>query len=249
MSAITMDADALGARAEAMIATLAPISSEPDRLVRLFLSPEHRRAADQVGEWMRAAGMQVSEDALGTVRGRTGEGRRLLIGSHLDSVIDGGNYDGPLGVIAGILTVGNPCEQRDAHHEQQKGEQEDFQKIVKLSYTNRPVKRSNEVTGCEKYWRGSKKASPRHCMIPTNRATPPSASAANPRCNRSSAENMRKSSSRTMPAQTINSGAKAMRSRPRMDCIWLRRSTVIEVPFFSSFPISVWEPVGHVRRT
>jgi allantoate deiminase len=95
----------LGARAEAMIKALAPISAEPDRLVRLFLSPEHRRAADMTAQWMREAGMAVTEDALGTLRGRIGEGPRLLIGSHLDSVVDGGNYDGPLGVIAGILAV------------------------------------------------------------------------------------------------------------------------------------------------
>ena len=101
-----VDATALGLRAEAMINTLAGISAEPDRLVRLFLSPEHRRAADQVTQWMREAGLDVSEDALGTVRGRAGQGPRLLIGSHIDSVIDAGNYDGPLGVIAGILAAG-----------------------------------------------------------------------------------------------------------------------------------------------
>jgi allantoate deiminase len=36
-------------------------------------------------------------------------GPRLLIGSHLDSVVDGGNYDGPLGVITGILAVAHFC--------------------------------------------------------------------------------------------------------------------------------------------
>jgi allantoate deiminase len=67
--------------------------------------PEHRRAADLVAGWMQAAGLSVSEDALGTVRGRHGTGRRLLIGSHIDTVIDAGKYDGPLGVIAGILAA------------------------------------------------------------------------------------------------------------------------------------------------
>ena len=62
--------DALGARAEAMVNALGTISAEPDRLVRLFLTPEHRRAADLVARWMREAGLEVSEDALGTVRGR-----------------------------------------------------------------------------------------------------------------------------------------------------------------------------------
>ena len=100
------DPEALGARAEAMIAELGAISAEPGRLVRLFLTPEHRRAADLVAGWMRAAGLSVSEDALGTVRGRFGSAkRRLLIGSHIDTVIDAGKYDGPLGVIAGILAA------------------------------------------------------------------------------------------------------------------------------------------------
>src|SRR5437868_3141936 len=99
--------DALGARAEAMVNTLGTISAEPDRLVRVFLTPEHRHAADCVAEWMNAAGLGVSEDALGTVRGRLeGQGgKRLLIGSHIDTVIDAGKYDGPFGVIAGILAA------------------------------------------------------------------------------------------------------------------------------------------------
>ena len=101
-----LDPEALGARAYAMIAELATISAEPNRLVRLFLTPEHRRAADLVATWMQAAGLSVSEDALGTLRGRLGSARRrLLIGSHLDTVIDAGKYDGPLGVIAGILAA------------------------------------------------------------------------------------------------------------------------------------------------
>ena len=50
-----LDAAALGARAEAMIKQLAPISAEPDRLVRLFLSCRasprrgYRRAMDARG--------------------------------------------------------------------------------------------------------------------------------------------------------------------------------------------------------
>jgi allantoate deiminase len=103
----TSEIDALGARAEAMVNALGAISAEPDRLVRLFLTPEHRRAADRVAEWMREAGLGVAEDALGTVRGRLeGQGgKRLLIGSHIDTVIDAGKYDGPFGVIAGILAI------------------------------------------------------------------------------------------------------------------------------------------------
>jgi allantoate deiminase len=63
---------------------------------------------------MRAAGLTVSEDALGTVRGRLeGAGqKRLLIGSHIDTVINAGMYDGPFGVIAGILAAEHFRERR-----------------------------------------------------------------------------------------------------------------------------------------
>jgi allantoate deiminase len=101
------DIASIGARAEAMLSELATISSEPQRLIRLYLSPEHRRACDLIAGWMREAGMTVSEDALGTLRGhwRPEKKRRLLIGSHIDTVIDAGKYDGPLGVVTGILAV------------------------------------------------------------------------------------------------------------------------------------------------
>jgi allantoate deiminase len=96
-----------GRRAEAMLSELGGISAEPQRLVRLFLTPEHRKAADLVTQWMREAGMTVSEDALGTVRGhwRPEKTKRLLIGSHIDTVIDAGKYDGPMGVVISILAV------------------------------------------------------------------------------------------------------------------------------------------------
>lgn len=101
------DIEALGARAEAMLSALGAISTESQRLIRLYLTPEHRKAADLIGSWMREAGMSVTEDALGTVRGhwRPELEKRLLIGSHIDTVIDAGKYDGPLGVVAGILAV------------------------------------------------------------------------------------------------------------------------------------------------
>ena len=45
---IPLDIKALGARAETMASELGAISAEPDRLVRLFLTPELRRAANLV---------------------------------------------------------------------------------------------------------------------------------------------------------------------------------------------------------
>jgi len=100
---IPLDPEALGRRAEAMLLELAAISAETTRLVRLYLSPEYRRAADLVAGWMRETGLDVFEDALGNVRGRAGEGPRLFIGSHIETVVDAGRYDGTLGVAAAIL--------------------------------------------------------------------------------------------------------------------------------------------------
>ncbi len=103
---------ALGERAQAMIDALAMISAEPDKLTRLFLSAEHKRAAALTGEWMRRAGLTVRMDAVGTMHGLLPAGtegprarKRLLIGSHLDTVVDGGRFDGNLGVVAGIVAV------------------------------------------------------------------------------------------------------------------------------------------------
>jgi allantoate deiminase len=108
------EAEKVGARAEAMLEELAAISEEPDRLTRRFLTSEHKRAAHLVGQWMAEAGMTTREDELGTVRGHyamqdeapgANAVPRLLIGSHIDTVINAGKYDGTFGVVAGILAV------------------------------------------------------------------------------------------------------------------------------------------------
>lgn len=93
----------------ARIDTLARFSSEPGKLTRLYLTPEHKAAALQVKEWMEQAGMVVRLDAIGNVVGRY-EGERsglpaLILGSHIDTVPDAGKYDGILGVVAAIACV------------------------------------------------------------------------------------------------------------------------------------------------
>jgi allantoate deiminase len=88
---------------------LAALSERPDVLVRRCLTPEHAKANALVGGWMREAGMSVKTDAIGNVIGRY-EGNvpglpALLIGSHLDTVVDAGRYDGMLGVVSAIACV------------------------------------------------------------------------------------------------------------------------------------------------
>jgi allantoate deiminase len=99
----------LGQRAMALLDALAQHSDEPGRLTRLYLSPAHRRAAEATLGMMRAAGLEARIDALGSVVGRWA-GRRpgapaLLIGSHIDTVVDAGRFDGTLGVVLGLVVV------------------------------------------------------------------------------------------------------------------------------------------------
>ncbi|HZW48407.1 MAG TPA: M20 family metallo-hydrolase, partial [Microvirga sp.] len=99
----------LGRRVMAMIEDLAQHTDEYGRLTRLYLSPAHRAAADTTLIFMREAGLTAHIDALGSVVGRF-EGAHpkapaLLIGSHIDSVVDAGRYDGNLGVVLGIVVV------------------------------------------------------------------------------------------------------------------------------------------------
>lgn len=78
-------------------------------LFRPFLGTAHIAAMELVSAWMREAGMIVARDPAGTLVGRY-EGQRpdapcLMIGSHIDSVHNGGFYDGVLGVMLGIECV------------------------------------------------------------------------------------------------------------------------------------------------
>jgi allantoate deiminase len=99
----------LGDEIVSRINELAAISETPNHLARIFLTPEHRIAADLILGWMRDAGMSAHLDAIGNVCGRY-EGERpgspcLMLGSHYDTVRDAGKWDGPLGVITAIACV------------------------------------------------------------------------------------------------------------------------------------------------
>ncbi|HAT1610982.1 TPA: allantoate amidohydrolase [Raoultella planticola] len=94
---------------------LAAISETAEGLTRVYLSPQHLQANQQVARWMTQAGMTVWQDSVGNICGRY-EGEQegapaILLGSHLDTVRNAGRYDGMLGVLAAIDVVENLHQQ------------------------------------------------------------------------------------------------------------------------------------------
>ena len=85
------------------------ISDSPAHLVRTFLSPANLTAARLIQRWMDELGMQISHSPDGTVRGvlpgANPSAPALLLGSHMDTVINAGKYDGALGIISALAAL------------------------------------------------------------------------------------------------------------------------------------------------
>lgn len=88
---------------------LANCTSEPGRITRLFLDGGMRQAHRKLQQWMQDAGLAWRTDAIGNVIGRRKADHRygdsapvLVIGSHIDTVPNGGKYDGVLGILVAI---------------------------------------------------------------------------------------------------------------------------------------------------
>lgn len=74
---------------------------------RLALTDADRAGRDLLVGWIRGAGLEVRVDRIGNIFGlwpATGADP-VMIGSHIDSVIDAGIYDGCYGVLAGLAVV------------------------------------------------------------------------------------------------------------------------------------------------
>lgn len=77
-------------------------------LRRLALTDSDKEIRDLFRQWCEAAGCRVTVDKMGSMFARR-EGKEdlppVLIGSHLDTQIAGGRYDGIVGVLAGLEIV------------------------------------------------------------------------------------------------------------------------------------------------
>jgi len=88
---------------------IAAMTEEPGRISRRFLTPPVREVHSYLRQSMADLGMDVCVDAVGNLRGlwkpaHRGR-RRLMMGSHIDTVPDAGAFDGVLGVILALEWV------------------------------------------------------------------------------------------------------------------------------------------------
>ena len=108
-----VDPDRLREDVETTGAFGATVREPPDRWARTVRcgTDPNRRAREYLAGRLQAAGCEVRVDAVGNVAGRwtpasaAPEAAPVAAGSHLDSVPEGGIFDGPLGVYAALETV------------------------------------------------------------------------------------------------------------------------------------------------
>ncbi len=75
-------------------------------ITRYALSSEDILARDEFVKWMQAIGASIEVDDMAniyaTINGSDANAKRIVMGSHSDSVKNGGNFDGILGVISAM---------------------------------------------------------------------------------------------------------------------------------------------------
>ncbi len=85
---------------------LSEISEMDGGILRQYLSKEHKQCNLTVSDWMTEAGMTTWQDSVGNQWGRivsaNPNAKRLIVGSHLDTVPNAGAYDGILGVLLAV---------------------------------------------------------------------------------------------------------------------------------------------------
>ena len=86
---------------------LARFTEDPPRIQRTFLSAAMRACYNEVEAWMQTAGLNTHLDAGGNLRGLYpgANARKLLLGSHLDTIPNAGRFDGILGVVLALSLI------------------------------------------------------------------------------------------------------------------------------------------------
>ena len=88
-------------------------------ITRYSLSPEAKQAREEFIKRMKAIGAEIEVDDLAniyaTLPGSDPNAKRIIAGSHCDSVKNGGNYDGILGVMSAMEVLETIAEQKIPH--------------------------------------------------------------------------------------------------------------------------------------
>ncbi|GAA0736450.1 M20 family metallo-hydrolase [Clostridium oceanicum] len=86
---------------------LGKITSSEEGVTRFFLTKEHKKANKLLKTWMEDAGLKVKVDNVGNIvgeyRSAFENAPTLVMGSHQDTVKNGGKYDGALGIVLPIV--------------------------------------------------------------------------------------------------------------------------------------------------
>ncbi len=105
MTPRSINADRLLGRLE----QLGQIGRDGDgRLTRLAASDTEKAGRDLLAGWITAAGLELTVDRIGNMFGiwrGASEAAPVMVGSHIDTVINAGIYDGCYGVLSGLEVI------------------------------------------------------------------------------------------------------------------------------------------------
>lgn len=88
---------------------LAKYTQTSGQMDRRYLTPEHKLTNDQILTWAEESRLQSWQDQAGNqwvrLQANSDTEQRIILGSHTDTVPNGGKYDGILGVVAPLVLI------------------------------------------------------------------------------------------------------------------------------------------------
>ncbi|MBD2704194.1 allantoate amidohydrolase [Spirosoma sp. BT702] len=88
---------------------LASISEDSMGITRTFGTGAFLRGSALIQQWMLSIGLQTRTDSIGNVRGRLEcaniDAKTFVLASHMDTVVNAGKFDGPLGIIMSLNLI------------------------------------------------------------------------------------------------------------------------------------------------
>jgi allantoate deiminase len=98
------------------IEQLAAISEDHDGVTRTFGTEAFLSGRRLVQTWLEAAGLRTRTDSIGNLRARleskNAGAKTFVIASHIDTVVNAGKFDGPLGVLMGLDLLEHLIQQK-----------------------------------------------------------------------------------------------------------------------------------------